>query len=216
MKALKSRIVLVCLSFISGIILSICLNIFLNTVIPTDIAQNPIYGILKSALISFVKNLLTLLILLILWDSGEALHSIHDSAKQKNANTVSIILYSCLSLVLCVLFNVLLNVLGLNVKAAVSYTAVDFVSLALIPAIVEETAYRYIILGCFAEYGTSRAIFISAVFFALSHTSPEAAAYAFLCGLVLGYLYERTCSLYACIAVHFLNNALTILINIMT
>lgn len=213
MKKSEIRAVLVCLSFISGIILGVCLDIALAAFIPMSITESTVYGIIHSAALSFVKNLLILIIVFSLWEHGKTLRSIREGSRQnREKNIGTLILYICSALVLCVLFNLLLSTLGLS-GGKNSYTAVDLISLALIPAVIEEISYRYIIFGCFEEYGAGCAVIMSAALFALSHTSLVSVIYAFLCGLVLGYLFKRTHSLGACIMVHFLNNAISIIAN---
>ncbi len=216
MKALKSSFVLVFVSLALGTILSIYLRSALEVIVPANISQNILYGMFQAALISFVKNLLVFLILLPWWDSGGTLRYIREKAKQRICGTADIILRSVFSLTLCLIFNAAVGVLfggsGFG-RTDAPYTAADIVSMALIPAVIEETSYRYIIFGCLSKYGENLSTVISSALFALSHTTPGAIAYAFLCGLVLGNLYKKTHCLSACIAVHFLNNALLIVIS---
>ncbi|MBQ7173671.1 MAG: 5-formyltetrahydrofolate cyclo-ligase [Clostridia bacterium] len=83
-----------------------------------------------------------------------------------------------------------------------------FVTLAFaaIPAVCEEIFYRGVLCPFYERFGSGCAIFISALFFALTHfTLPLFPTYLFL-GLVLSFTLYATGSLYATIALHFLYN----------
>lgn len=216
MKALKSGPALVLVSLASGTVLSIYLSYILGLIVPVNIAENILFSVIEAAFISFVKNLLMFFILLPWWDSGRTLRDIQAKAKRRPRSAADVFLRSVFALTLCLIFNAVIAVLfGMSgpEQSDASYTAVDIISMALVPAVIEETSYRYIIFGCFSKYGADLSVVISSVLFALSHTTPTAIAYAFLCGLVLGNLYRRTRCLSACMAVHFLNNAILIAIS---
>ena len=65
--------------------------------------------------------------------------------------------------------------------------------------------------GVSHQRGPQLAIVTQALVFALLHSNPADLPHLFVLGLLLGYLYERTGSLYAPIALHFINNAVTML-----
>ena len=72
----------------------------------------------------------------------------------------------------------------------------------------EEMLFRGIIQGGAShEYGPVKAILVSSAIFGLIHLVPQQVINAFLCGLILGYIYYRTGSLIPVIAIHLLNNA---------
>lgn len=77
----------------------------------------------------------------------------------------------------------------------------------LISSVLEEVLYRRLILGRLLPYGEWFAVTVSAALFALAHGSLAKAVPVFFTGLALGYLYLVTGSMSACIAYHFLNNA---------
>lgn len=80
------------------------------------------------------------------------------------------------------------------------------VAYALIPAVVEELFYRYLISGHIAVCGKATAILISSAAFGLAHFSAEVFPYAFISGVVLGILYFKTGSILCTVIAHFLNN----------
>ena len=83
----------------------------------------------------------------------------------------------------------------------------------LIAALVEELAFRGVLLRALRRYGDRFGILCSALIFALCHSSPMQFAPALLSGLVLACLTVRTGSLGTGILVHMAYNALAILIN---
>ena len=89
--------------------------------------------------------------------------------------------------------------------------------MALLPAIFEELVFRGILLnGLRKGLSDIGALFISALMFALMHGSIQQLVYPFALGLVLGWLAMRTGSTFTSMLVHFLNNAIVIIINYFT
>ncbi len=80
----------------------------------------------------------------------------------------------------------------------------------LISSVLEEILYRRLIMGRLLPYGEWFAVTVSAALFALAHGSLAKTVPVFLTGLALGYLYLVTGSLRACVAYHFLNNAVAV------
>lgn len=80
----------------------------------------------------------------------------------------------------------------------------------LISSVLEEILYRRLIMGRLLPYGEWFAVTVSATLFALAHGSLAKVVPVFLTGLALGYLYLVTGSLRACVAYHFLNNAVAV------
>jgi len=86
--------------------------------------------------------------------------------------------------------------------------AIDLVCTAILPAICEETLHRGMLLRSNASMGMKRSIIISGVLFGLLHLNIEQFFYASIIGIFLGYVCWTSCSIYPCMIVHFLNNAL--------
>lgn len=90
----------------------------------------------------------------------------------------------------------------------------DLIFTAVIAApILEEILFRGIILdGFLKNYQPAKAIFWSAFLFGFIHLIPTQALNAMFIGVALGWLYYRTRSLWLCMFLHFVNNALSSLV----
>lgn len=86
-----------------------------------------------------------------------------------------------------------------------------FLTLAVIPAFVEELLFRGLILENLLPYGRTTAIFGSAFLFGIMHQNAEQLLYATLSGVVLGWIYVRTRSIWPCILMHLFNNFQSVL-----
>lgn len=72
---------------------------------------------------------------------------------------------------------------------------------------IEEMMYRGIVLnGLLKKYSVKIALFSSSLIFGLMHFSFLQGINAFLIGLIIGYVFIKTKSLYLCIFIHFCNN----------
>ena len=79
-------------------------------------------------------------------------------------------------------------------------------SVALVPAFVEEFAIRGVMLQSLRRYGDAFAIIVSSIFFGLMHGNLLQAPFAFFLGIVISWLVIVTDSLWTGIAIHFMNN----------
>ena len=86
----------------------------------------------------------------------------------------------------------------------------SFLTMAIIPAFVEEFLFRGLIQSNLRPYGRGVAIIGSAVIFGAMHQNIQQIFYATIAGLVLGYLYEVTDSIWCSILLHFLNNSVSV------
>lgn len=86
-----------------------------------------------------------------------------------------------------------------------------FFVLCLIPGFCEELLFRGTILTNCLPFGRNRAIFISALLFAIMHQNVEQIFYAFVAGIFLGFVYESTGNLWSCILLHIGNNFTSLL-----
>ncbi|MBR5538545.1 MAG: CPBP family intramembrane metalloprotease [Clostridia bacterium] len=77
-----------------------------------------------------------------------------------------------------------------------------FVMTVILAPFFEELVFRKLIISRTAVYGEKLAILFSAITFAFFHMSIQQFFYAFLMGLVLGYLYIRTSKLIYPIILH--------------
>lgn len=86
-----------------------------------------------------------------------------------------------------------------------------FLVLCLMPAICEELLFRGAMQGIMRPCGSAPAIFAPALLFALLHSDPAQILTAFVCGIFLGWLTERTGSILPGILLHLANNCLAFL-----
>ena len=82
--------------------------------------------------------------------------------------------------------------------------------IAVLPAILEEMLFRGCVLRSLRSFGDGFAILISAVLFGLMHGNIRQIPFATIVGLILGWMYVVTNSLVLPIVVHFINNALSV------
>lgn len=83
-------------------------------------------------------------------------------------------------------------------------------STVIVPALAEEFACRGIILTLLRKFGDKFAIIVSAALFGLGHRNFEQIPFAFLAGLVLGYIVVKTGSIVIAVAVHAANNLISL------
>jgi membrane protease YdiL (CAAX protease family) len=81
-----------------------------------------------------------------------------------------------------------------------------FLTMAVIPAFVEELLFRGLILENLLPYGKTVAILGSALLFGMMHRNAEQLLYATGAGIVFGWIYVRTRSIWPCVLAHFINN----------
>ncbi len=91
-----------------------------------------------------------------------------------------------------------------------------FFTVAVIPALVEEFAFRGVILGSLRKYSDALAVVVSAGLFALMHGNFVQIPFAFIGGLVFGFVVVKTNSLLPSIIIHFLNNGLSVLLDVLS
>lgn len=101
--------------------------------------------------------------------------------------------------------------MGEAVTGGISTTAnyqlvIQFFTLAVVPAFVEEYLFRGMILTNLLPYGKTSAILASAALFGIMHQNVGQLFYATVAGLVLGYIYVKSRSIWPCILLHFINN----------
>ena len=92
---------------------------------------------------------------------------------------------------------------------------VYFLTVAILPAFVEEFAFRGVIMGVLKPFSPALAILISSAAFALMHGNFVQLPFTFCCGLVFAYIDIKTNSLLPSIIIHFLNNGLSVLADIL-
>lgn len=92
-------------------------------------------------------------------------------------------------------------------KIASGESASAVITITAAAPVMEEWLCRGIMERGLLVHGTpAKAILWSAFFFALIHMNPWQAVPAFIFGLLLGWIYWRTHSIWACMFIHFVNN----------
>ena len=84
-------------------------------------------------------------------------------------------------------------------------------STAIVPAICEEYLFRGAVLGLLLPFGRTTAIIGSSILFGFMHQNPLQLFYTVFMGVILGYIYVKTKSIWACMLLHFFNNLITVL-----
>ena len=113
----------------------------------------------------------------------------------------------------------LVALIGYDISAATSIMpstpgelAATLILVALLPAIAEEYVFRGCVARAFARKGYVFAVFMSALLFAIMHGSPLQLVHQFLIGVVCAVLFFATRSLWPPIILHFLNNAIALVL----
>lgn len=99
---------------------------------------------------------------------------------------------------------------GDNPKGILGFL-LSLIATVIVPALVEEFACRGIILGSIKKYGEGFAIIVSSVMFGLMHSNFEQIPFAFLVGIVLGFITVKSGSIWLAVLVHGFNNFISVL-----
>lgn len=90
-----------------------------------------------------------------------------------------------------------------------------FVSISIIPGILEEFAFRGVFLQGLRKYiGDAGAIFYSSLMFAMLHRNIVQSTFAFIVGLVIGYICIYSGSLIPGMLIHIINNAVSVVMSL--
>ena len=95
---------------------------------------------------------------------------------------------------------------GIDTPDSLFAVCLMIVHSALMPAFVEEFAFRGILMQPLRAWGDWFAITISAVLFGLMHANMTQVPFAVIAGVALGFATVVTGSLWTSICIHFLNN----------
>lgn len=77
---------------------------------------------------------------------------------------------------------------------------------AVVPALVEEFACRGLVMGSLRKYGDGFAVLTSAIMFGFIHGNFQQIPFAFMVGLILGFVTVKTGSIWPAVLIHFYNN----------
>ena len=126
----------------------------------------------------------------------------------------------------CAFANIATNTIATILEAfGISYTAPEMplpdgafgiilliISTAITPAVLEEFLSRGALLCGLRQYGEAFAVFISAGFFGAMHGNVVQIPFAFIVGLILGIAVIKTGSIWTGVAIHFINNFMSVLL----
>ncbi|MBQ3005529.1 MAG: CPBP family intramembrane metalloprotease [Clostridia bacterium] len=85
--------------------------------------------------------------------------------------------------------------------------------IAVIPALTEEFAIRGVLMQPLRKYGDWFAIITSSAVFALMHGEFIQGIFAFLAGVILGYVVVSTGTIWTGVILHFINNMFSVIIS---
>ena len=83
---------------------------------------------------------------------------------------------------------------------------VFLISQSIIPALAEELVFRGIIMQPLRRWGDHFAVLVSAALFGLMHANFDQIPFAFVVGLIIGFMVIKTGTLWTGIVIHFFNN----------
>ncbi len=81
-----------------------------------------------------------------------------------------------------------------------------FVILVMAPAVLEEFCFRGVVCGRLARFNRTAAVIVSSILFSLMHMTVDQIPFAFAAGLLMGYVYLRTGSIWSSVLIHAVNN----------
>lgn len=83
-------------------------------------------------------------------------------------------------------------------------------STAFFPAFFEELVMRGMVMGILRKNGDAFAIITSAFVFGIMHANVDQIVFAFFVGIILGFITVKSGSIWPAIAVHFINNLISV------
>lgn len=86
------------------------------------------------------------------------------------------------------------------------------ITIAVLPAVFEEFAFRKVIYGYMRKHGKIIAAVFSSILFGLMHQNLTQGLFAFGMGLLMCYVYEKSGRIIYTMLLHFLNNAISVLL----
>ncbi len=87
---------------------------------------------------------------------------------------------------------------------------------SVLPALLEELVFRGYVLRALRPYGDWFAVAVSALLFGLMHGNIAQIPFALIVGVALGWLYVMTDNIWIPVAVHFINNGFSFLLQYCT
>jgi membrane protease YdiL (CAAX protease family) len=98
------------------------------------------------------------------------------------------------------------------VEGTTEHIVLQTILLIAAAPVMEEFVFRRCLIDRLSPYGEKAALVTSALLFALFHETVNQVFYAFLLGLVLGYVYLKTGRLRITVVLHMLVNSLSMVV----
>ena len=99
-----------------------------------------------------------------------------------------------------------------SMEPTVVSLVLNVISTAVFPAIIEEMVFRGYVLGALRPHGDKVAVIVSAALFGLIHGNILQVPFAFILGLVLGWLVVQTNSIWPAVVLHGVNNLISVVL----
>ena len=116
-------------------------------------------------------------------------------------------------------FNTVIKLVGFeNLPTNSAITTVDYsfgtflvqiMTVAILPAICEETAHRGLLLNGLSRLGVVKALMLSSIMFGLMHLSIQQFFYTTILGFIIGLAVVISQSIWPGVIIHFMNNFLS-------
>lgn len=172
--------------------------------------NRPIVLALSSVLSAFVTLVYLSFIGMVRW------HGAFSVSGLLPVRSVCVILFSMLLITGLNIFSELLELPDSAASSidALAHHPLGVLSLVFVGPLVEELVFREAMIGCMLRNSVKPrvAILFSALLFGLIHANPAQIPFAFVIGLLLGYLYCQTKSVVLTFVIHILNNGLAVLL----
>jgi len=186
----------------------------ITLVMPSAISSNLFYAIFMSFLIEAVFGIAGLVTA-----STRKVKFIEATNLNKKIDIKTILLCIVIAVVSIYAFNSVSNAFAyalqnLGYKQQVSNFVIPNVQTYLLyvvlicisPAIFEELLFRGVTLNGLKKLGTHKAVIISALFFSFMHGGPDQTIHQLILGVIMGYVFVYSGSIWSTIIIHFLNN----------
>lgn len=98
---------------------------------------------------------------------------------------------------------------ALDIPASSVGFVLYFIYICILPAFLEEVLVRGYMLNALKGFGTTFAVVVSSLLFALMHSSLDNLLLYFICGVLLAQLYLAFDSLLPAMLLHFINNSIS-------
>ena len=200
---------LACVMFI---ILQFASNLLID-VLPQSLKQSFSVAFILSCLVEFVFVFAVLIVA-----SRRRVEFVNATSMNKKTDALSILLSVAISLICLFAFsgltNVFVNVLyklgyssssSLTVSNLFIYLVYVFL-ICIVPAFCEDLLFRGCILSGLRKLGDNKAVIISALIFMLMHGGPDQTIHQFIIGIVLGYAFIASGTIWVPVIIHFVNN----------